>query len=310
MAEDYGRGVAFVDGAYVPVDEARIPLLDWGFLRSDANQDTISAWKGTYFRLDDHLDRFMRNIAKLRMVCPHDRDALKAILDRCLSLTGFRDAYIQIIMTRGRPPIGVRDPRRCENKFYAFCIPYMWLAPEEQRERGLHLIVSEIRRVPPESVDPTLKHYHWLDFEMGLFEAYDRGGDTVALTDGDGNVAEGPGFNVFAIKDGILTTPERGVLDGMTRNTVFALCAETNLDYRTALLSVAALHDADEAFLSTTAGGLIPVTTVDGRPIGDGAPGPVTRRLGALYWSKREAGWLATPVDYNAVDSQKSRITT
>lgn len=300
---DYSAGVAFVGGEYVPVREARIPLLDWGFLRSDANQDTISAWKGLVFRLDDHLARFERNIAKLRLTCPHDRAGLREIVMNCLRLTGFREAYIQILMTRGQPPIGSRDPRACENQFYAFCIPYVWIATPEKQKEGLHLVISGIQRVPPQSVDPTLKHYHWLDFEMGLFEAYDRGGETVVLVDGDGNVAEGPGFNLFVVTGGRVRTPSEAVLDGMTRRTVFELCAETNLDCVAEAITPDETRGADEVFMSTTGGGVIPVTTVDGQAIGDGSPGPVTTRLSTLYWQKREAGWHGTPVDYEAAAS-------
>ena len=300
MTDDYSKGIAFVAGDYVPVEEARIPLLDWGFLRSDANQDTISVWKGIAFRLDDHMARFTRNIAKLRMVGPYDEAARRAVVLECLRRTGFRDAYVQIIMTRGRPPIGVRDLRRCANQFYAFCVPYVWIATPEKQAEGMHLAVSAIQRVPPAAVDPTVKHYHWLDFEMGLFEAYDRGADTVLLSDGQGNVTEGPGFNVFAVVGGRVLTPDAGVLDGMTRRTVFELCAETNLECTAAPLAAATLRGADEVFLSTTAGGLIPVTRIDGAKVGDGLPGPVTWRLRDLYWRKREAGWHGTRVDYGA----------
>jgi len=295
---DFSKGVAFVGGEYVPVEEARIPLLDWGFLRSDANQDTISVWKGLIFRFDDHLARFKRNINRLRMVPPYDDDARRAIVLKCLRLTGFHDAYVQIIMTRGRPPVGVRDPRLAINQFYVFCIPYMWVATPEKQAEGLHLIVSNIQRIPPTSVDPTVKHYHWLDFEMGLFEAFDRGGETVVLTDGAGNVTEGPGFNIFAVIGGSLITPDVGVLDGITRRTVFELCEETNLKHSEELLAVDDLRSADEVFLSTTAGGIIPITTIDGAKVADGKPGPVTWRLRDLYWTKREAGWHGTPVDY------------
>ena len=298
MTQDFSKGVAFVQGAYVPVEDARIPLLDWGFLRSDANQDTISVWKGVIFRLDDHLAGFKRNILKLRMVSPYDDEARRGVVLECLRKTGFRDAYVQIIMTRGRPPIGVRDPRLCANQFYVFCVPYIWVATPEKQAEGLHLVISSIQRVPPTSVDPTIKHYHWLDFEMGLFEAYDRGGDTVVLSDGKGNVTEGPGFNVFAVVDGRLITPDDGVLDGMTRKTVFELCAETNLEYSTEPLAATKLRAAEEVFLSTTAGGMIPVTTIDGEKVGDGMPGLVSWRLRDLYWKKREAGWHGTRVDY------------
>lgn len=295
----FGGGVAFVEERYVPIAEARIPLTDLGFLRSDACQDTISVWKGSFFRLEDHLARFERSFTRLRMKCPYDRDRLREIAHECVAKTGLEDAYLQFIMTRGRMPIGKRDIRLAENRFHAFCIPYVWIATAEQRERGLDMHVSSIRRVPAQSVDPEVKHYHWLDFEMSLFEAYDGGFDTAVLMDLEGNIAEGPGFNVFAVRDGELLSPESGVLDGMTRTTVFDLAGELNLRASLARLSPAELKAAHEVFVCSTAGGIMPVRRVDDAPIGDGTPGPTTRRLEQLYWRKRESGWLSTPVRYD-----------
>ena len=294
----YRDGIAFVDGEFVPVLEAKVPMLDWGFLRSDACQDTISVWKGSFFRLEQHLERFERSYTRLRMTCPYTRDQLREIATELVQRAGFRDAYVQLIMTRGRPPVGNRDPRRCRNRFQAFCIPYVWIATPEVQERGLRMHVSPRLRVPPRVVDPTIKHYHWLDFEQGLFEAFDAGAETVVLLGEDGNVAEGPGFNVFAVKGGTVTTPAEYVLDGMTRTAVIELCGEDRIPLTLGTVSPEELRGADEVFISTTAGGVIPVTVVDGKPIGDGKPGPVTRRLKSLYWSKRESGWHATPIDY------------
>ena len=119
--------------------------------------------------------------------------------------------------------------------------------------------------------------------------------------DRDGNIAEGPGFNIFAVKEGrIITPPEDVCLDGMTRDTVFKLAAETNLEIAKRALPPHEMRGADEVFISTTGGGIIPITKVDGRAIGSGQPGPVTKRLDGLYWSKRRAGWHATAVDYSA----------
>lgn len=296
---DYSAGIAFADGAYVPIEDARIPMLDWGFLRSDAVQDTVSVFHGAFFRLDDHLERFERNVAKLRMTCPYDRATVRRILVEAVRRTGLREAYVQMIMTRGRAPIGSRDVRLAVNKFWMFCIPYVWIAKPEQKKRGLSMHVSNIVRVPKETVDPTIKHYHWLDFQMALMQAYDRGAETVCVVDRDGNIAEGPGFNVFAVCDGTVITPPADVcLDGMTRDSVLKLCAETNQRVLIRPLPASELREADEIFLSTTGGGVIPVTTVDGKKIGRGEPGPVTQRLDQLYWGRREAGWLTTPVDY------------
>jgi branched-chain amino acid aminotransferase len=297
----FAAGIAFCEDRFVPVDDAKIPMLDWGFLRSDAVQDTVSVFDGAFFRLEDHLSRFERNWSKLRMRCPYDRDGVRAILTEAVRRTGFREAYVQMLMTRGRAPIGSRDVRLARNRFWMFCIPYVWIARPEQKDRGLSMHVSSIQRVPKESVDPTIKHYHWLDFQMALMEGYDRGADTCAVVDRDGNIVEGPGFNIFAVKDGRVTTPPENVcLDGMTRDTVFKLAAETNLHMSKGPLPPDVMRAADEVFISTTGGGVIAITSVDGRPIGSGHPGPVTRRLDALYWQKRKSGWYATPVDYAA----------
>lgn len=298
MVSKFGDGIAFVDGDFCPVAEARIPLLDWGFLRSDACQDTVSVWHGSFFRLEDHLDRFERSFTRLRLTCPHDRDRTREILTECVRRTGLRDAYLQMLMTRGRPLIGSRDLRQAKNNFFAFCVPYISIASPEQQRRGMHLVVSGIRRIPADAVDPTIKHYHWLDFEMGLLEAYDRGGESVVLVDEEGNVTEGPGFNLFGVIDGALVTPGAGCLDGLTRTTVFELCSETNLEYSLTQIPAKILGGMDEVFISSTAGGIMPVSIVDGQPIGDASPGPVTMRLRDLYWSKRQGGWHGTPIEY------------
>lgn len=132
----------------------------------------------------------------------------------------------------------------------------------------------------------------------GLYDAYDRGAETALILDFNGNVAEGPGFNVFCVKDGRLSTPAIGVLPGITRRTVFDLSAEAGLAATAADLSVAALRGADEVFITSTAGGIMPVTEVDGGAIADGKIGPITSRLMALYWQKHDDPAWSSPVNY------------
>src|SRR3712207_4635203 len=222
----YADGAAFVDGRFVPVAEARVPILDWGFLRSDATYDVAHVWRGSFFRLEDHLDRFERGMARLRMSLPLGRAEIREVLMQCVRLGGLREAYAEIICTRGVPPPGSRDPRECENNFFAFAVPFVWIADPEKQERGLRAVIGGVQRIQPGSVDPTVKNYHWLDLEVGLYEAYDRGGETVILVDREDNAVEGPGFNVFAVQDGEVSTPSRGVLEGITRRTVIELAAE------------------------------------------------------------------------------------
>jgi branched-subunit amino acid aminotransferase/4-amino-4-deoxychorismate lyase len=293
----YPQGVAFVEGRYTDMAGAKISVLDWGFLRSDATYDVVHVWNGRFFRLDKHLERFRTSVERLRMTLPYADSAITDILRACVQRAGLeKAAYVEMIMTRGRSPTFSRDPRDAIGNFMAFAIPFSWIANAEQRERGLSIAIASISRIPPESVDSTIKNYHWLDLIAGLYEAFDRGCESVVLVDGAGNVTEGPGFNIFAVKNGRLSTPDRGVLHGITRQTVFDLCRESNLEIQAGPLAVKALREADEVFLSSTAGGIVPITRIDGDPISDGRPGPLSQRLTKLYWEKHSEDAWTTPV--------------
>ena len=297
--EAYADGAAYAEGRFVPVGEARVPILDWGFLRSDATYDVAHVWRGSFFRLEDHLDRFERGMVRLRMKPPEGREEISDVLLECVRLSGLRDAYVEMICTRGLPPPGSRDPRECANSFFAFAVPFVWIADPEKQETGLHAAISRVRRIAPESVDPTVKNYHWLDLQMGLFDAYGRGGETAILTDADDNVVEGPGFNVFALENGRLSTPNRGVLEGVTRKTVIELADGLGVPLEERAVASGELRRADEVFITSTAGGIMPVTAVDGEPVGDGGPGPVTLRLRAAYWGLHEDPRFSLPVRYD-----------
>lgn len=293
----YPPGVAFVDGEFMPIGEARVPILDWGFLRSDATYDVVTVWRSKFFRLHDHLERFERSVAKLHMRLPLERTAIARVLAQCVERAGLSDSYVEMVLTRGLPPWGSRDPRDCVNRFYAFAVPFVWIADREKQQTGLHLIVSSRERIAPESVDPTVKNYHWHDLTSGLFDAYDRGGDTVVLVDRDGNLTEGPGFNLFVVQDGVLSTPDSGVLEGVTRRSVMEIAAGLNVAVRQRPVPAAELAAADEVFASSSGGGVLPVTKVDSKPVGDGRPGPTTLRISEVYWRWREDPRYATPVN-------------
>ena len=293
---DFSGGCAFIGGEYVPVGEAKISILDFGVTRSDCTYDVAHVWKGRFFRLDKHLDRFTASVAKLRMMLPFDREELERTLHRCAARVGTDDLYVSMTCMRGRPPAGTRDPRLAKNHFYCFAVPFVWLATLEQQDKGGSLHVSNIPRIAPESVDPTVKNYHWLDMEMSLFETYDLGMQFVVLKDQDGNMTEGPGYNIFALHGGKWTTPDRGVLQGITRQTVLDLCKELNVSAEPGKISQADLRSADEILVTSTAGGVMPIVSVDGKAVGDGTPGPVTTRLRQLYWKKHADPQWSTPL--------------
>lgn len=297
-ADSSGDGIAFIDGEYLPILEARIPIMDWGFLRSDATYDVAHVWKGRFFRLEDHLDRFLRGVKKIHMKLPYGRVEIQDILFDCVQLSGLRDAYVEMICTRGLPLAGTRDPRRCENRFYAFVVPFVWIADPEMQERGMHLIVSEVRRIPPESIDPTVKNYHWMDLIRGLFGALDQGADTAVLLDGEGFVTEGPGFNLFVFQNGRLATPVRGVLEGITRKTVIELAEELEVQMDVGDVRAEQVQEAEEVFITSTAGGVMPVTKIDGKAVADGRPGSLTMAIREKYWGWHEDPRYSTVVSY------------
>jgi len=294
----YPPGVAYIDGDYRPISEAKISVLDWGFLRSDATYDVVHVWQNRFFRLDKHVDRFLASIDKLRMTLPIGRDELEEILGQCVLRAGLEDAYVEMVLTRGVSPTFSRDPRDAVPTFLAFAIPFGWVADADQRARGLDLHVATIERIGPRSVDPTVKNYHWLDLVAGLFQAYDAGRETVVLIDDAGRISEGPGFNLFAVKDGQVLTPENGVLQGITRATVLEICGELGIAAATGELPIEALEAADEVFITSTAGGVMAVGRVDGHLVGSDVPGALTRRIIELYWAKHsDPGWSRDVAD-------------
>ena len=299
------RGTAFIDGRYVPLAEASVPILDRGFVRSDATYDVAHVWKGRFFRLKDHLERFEASMAGLRMSLPYSRQQIGDIMIECVRRSGLRDAYVQVTCTRGLPPAGTRDPRLCRNRLYAFAQPFVRIADDVQQRDGLKMILAHTQRIPSAAVDQRIKNFHWLDLTMGIFEAYDRGGETVVLTDGAGHVTEGPGFNVFAVlrREGrpLLVTPASGVLEGISRKTALELARNASLEYEVRNLDVDELRAADEVFLTSSGGGIIPVARVDGVPVAGREPGqfgPIAEQLRRDYWALHGNPRYCEPVDY------------
>ncbi len=297
----FSDGAAFVDGEFVPVSQAQVSVMDWGFSRSDVTYDVVHVWKGSFFRLEDHLDRFAASCAALRLDPGLDRERLREALIHIVRLSGLRDAYVDMICTRGRPLPGSRDPRTCRNRLILYAVPFMWVLSPEVQERGARLLISDVPRISPHSVDPTVKNFHWGDLTRGLFQAVEQGADTAVLVDPDGYVSEGPGFNVYCVNDGCVVSPGGTVLEGITRRSVRELCEELAVPFELGRVTPEELRDADEVFLSSTAGGVMPVVRVDDRIMGNGRPGPLSERLKSLYWRKHEEGWHATPVDYDLV---------
>lgn len=296
MNEIFPQGYAWIDSKYVELADAKIPILDWGFLRSDATYDVVHVWKGRFFRLDKHIDRFFESAKKLRMPCQISRDELKKILANCVSKGKLESAYVEMIQTRGMSPKFVRDPRLATPRVMAFAVPFGWILKQEDFEKGLNVLLTDIKRIPPSSVDPTIKNYHWMDLVTGMLDAYEKGNDTAVLVDENNNITEGPGFNLFCINETGIFTPDHGVLEGITRQSVFDLAKELHLPITKKPISVDELYNAEELFATSTAGGIMPITKVSGKEIGKGSVGILTRQLHKLYWQKHSDDSWSTSI--------------
>jgi len=222
------------------------------------------------------------------------------MLHGCVRLAGLREAYVSMTCTRGRVEAGRRDLRTARATFYCFAVPFVWIiAPDRQAADGARLWISQVTRIPPQSVDPVVKNYHWLDLDTAQLEAYDRGAELVVLRDPSGAITEGPGYNVFARVDGRWLTPASGTLQGITRRSVIEIAAEAGDPVREVRLTAEDLRRADEVLITSTAGGIMPVTVINGEPVGTGKPGPLTARLRDEYWRRHEDPRFTTPVRYD-----------
>ena len=302
MEKDLSLGAAWMNGHVLPISQATIPVNDWGLVHSDITYDVVPVINGAFFRFEEYLSRFFSSMESLYLDPGMNKSEVQKALHQMVSQSGLRDSYVAMVCSRGRPKIpGSRDPRDCENHFFAWCVPYVHVIKPEIIDQGATAWISQnVYRIPEESVNPRVKNYHWGDFTQGIFEAKDNKYETVILLDFDGNVTEGPGFNVFAVKDGVLITPDRGILAGVSRKTVLEIADHLGIGVVIRPVSVDELLAADEVFLSSSGGGVIPIVRVNETIYGNGVKGPISVRLNETYWQWTTLEKYRDPINYIA----------
>ena len=300
MENDLSIGAAWMNGTVIPISQAAIPVNDWGLVHSDITYDVVPVIDGAFFRFDEYLARFLSSMENLHLDPGMSKRDIQAALHQMVSKSSLRYSYVAMVCSRGKPKIaGSRDPRDCENHFFAWCVPYVHIIKPEIVEQGATAwIAQNAYRIPENSVNPRVKNYHWGDFTQGIFEAKDKNYETVILLDYDGNITEGPGFNVFAVKDKVLITPDRGVLAGVSRKTVLEMAEHLGINTSVRSLSVEELLEADEVFLSSSGGGVIPIIRVNETIFGNGASGPISVQLNETYWKWTTLEKYRDPIDY------------
>ena len=301
MSKDLSKGAAWMRGKVMPIHEASLPLNDWGLTRSDITYDVVPVIDGAFFRLTDYLNRFEASMKDMRLDPKLSRDEIQKALTDMVSKSGLRNAYVSMVCSRGVPNVaGSRNPKDCDNHFFAWCVPYVNIIKPEIAKNGASAWISDtVKRIPEDSVNPRNKNYHWGDLTKGLFEAKDNDAETVILVNHQDCVTEGPGFNVFAVKDGKVITSDHGVLEGISRQTILDICDELSLEKEVRPISREEFMEADEIFLTTSSGGVVPITKVNDRVFSNDAPGEMTVKLMECYWNWTKNDNLRIEITYN-----------
>ena len=289
----------YINGEFKVLSQANISVLDQGFLLGDAVFDVVSAWKGKVFKLDEHIERFTDSLRATRISTSLSKTDWSNIIKETLIRNNYLDASIRFIATRGVSTEVVADPRSNTPTEIVWAAPYVFLANEKDRKRGIKLMISHLRGFSPDTLDPRYKCVNRLHYQLAKIEALEAGYDDLIWLDQNGHVAEGPASNIFAVKNNIIYTPSEGILRGITRNTFIDLAVRSGIATRSCNISSFDLFTADEVFTTSTAGGALAVREISGRSIPNSVPGPITSMLDKSYWEMRENGEYATTIDYS-----------
>lgn len=287
--------ILYINGEFLPLSKTHISVLDQGFLLGDGVFDVVSAWKGSLFRVNDHLDRLDRSLRAACLGEPLSKEEWLQVIIETLNRNGLRDASVRLIVTRGVSQDVVADPRNVNATVIVWAAPYVFLADEEARAKGINLHVSSVRGFRPDSLDPKYKCLDRLSFQLAKIEALESGCDDVVWLSPEGYLAEGPASNIFLVSSGKLLTPRRGILEGITRQTFLEIAENENIPFIESDLSPVDAFSADEIFTCSTAGGALAVRQIAGRKIRGDVPGPLTKLLDRSYWSLRDSGKYGTP---------------
>jgi branched-chain amino acid aminotransferase len=289
----------FLNGRIVPEAEAKVSVFDRCYLYGDGVFEGIAVWERAPFRVDAHLDRLFAGLAYLRIEPPHSRAEWLDILDRVIAANAMEDGYLRLQISRGEGISSIKWERRLLRKPEPNCVvipipgfrDYYKGLFAEKAEQGMRGAVLSRPRIPSAAVPSGMKHCNYLNSVLGAIEVTDAKVDIGIAVDRDGFVTEGIAYNIFIVRKGRVITPplDRDLLPGITRGVVMELCERTGIPVEERLFDAFALNAADEVFICSTLELAVPVVEVDGRPIADGRPGPLTRRLGDLLLAEMSA---------------------
>lgn len=274
-----GRKI-WLDGKFVDEENAKITVFDHGLLYGDGVFEGIRIYNGTVFEMDAHIKRLYESAKAIRLTIPLSPEELTDAVRETVEANGLSDGYIRLVVTRGVGTLGL-NPFICKRSSIVIIADKIQLYPEELYEKGMKIISATTVRNHPLAIPPQAKSLNYLNNILAKIEALDSNVPEAIMYNHEGYVAEATGDNVFIVKNGVIYAPpaEAGALPGITRTIVIKLAQEENLQVVEKNLTRFDLYVCDEFFLTGTAAEVIGIVEIDGRMIGDGRPGPITRRL-------------------------------
>jgi branched-chain amino acid aminotransferase len=274
----------WIDGEIVDGSEARIPVTDHGLLYGDGIFEGMRVYGGRVFRLDAHMARFETGARAIALELPGGVSAVREIVLETVRAHAAGEAYIRLIATRGEGALGV-DPTACPRPRLICLVDRVRIYPPEKLVAGIDLVTASVRRPPADVLDPRVKSLNYLNNVMAKLEARQRGADEALLLNAQGMVAETSVANIFAVRGAALLTPPAtdGALEGITRATVLDLAADLGIPAREQTLGRYDLFAAEEALLTGSGAGIVPVRSLDGRSLGCGRPGPIYEKIRAAF---------------------------
>ena len=274
----------WLDGQWCDRASAMISVYDHGLLYGDGVFEGIRVYGGKIFRLAEHLERLYDSAQAIWLTIPMPREEMAEVTEEAVRRSGIAEGYIRHIVSRGVGDLGL-DPRKCPRPSVIIIVDTIKLWPEEVYETGLKVITAGTPIPQRESLSPRVKSLNYLPHILAKIEGVQAGADEVLMLDSQGHVAEGSGQNIFVVKHGRLSTPPpfAGILKGVTRDVVIELARKAGYDVQETMLNRYDVYTADEAFFTGTAAEVVAIRQVDGRLIGAGKSGPVTRDLRARF---------------------------
>jgi branched-chain amino acid aminotransferase len=282
--------LVYLNGAMVPKEEAKVSVFDHGFLYGDGVFEGIRVYGGKIFRLEEHVARLYESARTLELHVPMEQPEMIEAITRTVEVNARPDAYVRVVVSRGPGDLGI-DPSKCRQATVVIVVDTIAMYPQEAYDFGIDLVTASVRRVPMESLDPRVKSLNYLNNILARLEARNAGCLEAIMLNHHGSVAECTGDNLFIVKHGRLETPAvtQGALAGITRGVVLEIAAELGIEARETELALHDVYNADECFLTGTAAEIVPVVSVDGRTIGGGRPGAMTRMIAAEFRRARVA---------------------